>query len=153
MGRRAARAAAGSECGARLAHDGQARIVQAHSQGIPDTRERAEAVERLSMPVPEAHDAAPRGACPPEGPDRWYAVWTRSRHEQAVRAQLDEKAIPAFLPTISRWSRWKDRKTRIDVPRFPGYVFARFDPAARLAVLKCSGVVSIVSFNGEPAPV
>jgi transcription antitermination factor NusG len=105
------------------------------------------------MPVPDANEAEPRGSRPADGPDRWYAVWTRSRHEQAVRAQLDDKAIPAFLPTMSRWSRWKDRKKRIDVPLFPGYVFARFDPATRLAVLKCSGVVSIVSFNGEPAAV
>lgn len=86
-------------------------------------------------------------------PDRWFAVWTRSRHEQVVRAQLEEKHLPVFLPTVTRWSRWKDRKKKIDVPLFPGYVFAHFDPAGRLAVLKCSGVVSIVSFNGEPAPV
>jgi transcription termination/antitermination protein NusG len=84
---------------------------------------------------------------------RWYAIWTRSRHEQVVRTQLDEKQVAAFLPTMTRWSRWKDRKKQIDVPLFPGYVFARFDPGERLAVLKCSGVVSIVSFNGEPAPV
>lgn len=84
---------------------------------------------------------------------RWYAIWTRSRHEQVVRTQLDEKQVAAFLPTMTRWSRWKDRKKKIDVPLFPGYVFARFDPAERLAVLKLSGVVSIVSFNGEPAPV
>jgi transcription termination/antitermination protein NusG len=84
---------------------------------------------------------------------RWYAVWTRSRHEQTVRTQLDEKQVAAFLPTMTRWSRWKDRKKQIDVPLFPGYVFARFDSSERLAVLKCSGVVSIVSFNGEPAPV
>jgi transcription antitermination factor NusG len=84
---------------------------------------------------------------------RWYAVWTRSRHEQVVRTQLDEKHVTAFLPTMTRWSRWKDRKKQIDVPLFPGYVFARFEPGERLAVLKCSGVVSIVSFNGEPAPV
>jgi len=84
---------------------------------------------------------------------RWYAVWTRSRHEQVVRTQLDEKLVTAFLPTMTRWSRWKDRKKQIDVPLFPGYVFARFDSSERLAVLKCSGVVSIVSFNGEPAPV
>ena len=85
--------------------------------------------------------------------DRWFAVWTRSRHEQVVKTQLDEKRVTAFLPTISRWSRWKDRKKKIEVPLFPGYVFARFDPVERLGVLKCSGVVSIVSFNGEPAPV
>jgi transcription antitermination factor NusG len=36
---------------------------------------------------------------------------------------------------------------------FPGYCFARFAPESRLPVLKCNGVVSIVSFNGEPAPI
>jgi transcription termination/antitermination protein NusG len=87
------------------------------------------------------------------GPDHWFAVWTRSRHEQVVRSQLDERQVTVFLPTVARWSRWKDRKKKIDAPLFPGYVFARFDPADRLNVLKCSGVVSIVSFNGEPAPV
>ena len=85
-------------------------------------------------------------------PARWFAVWTRSRHEQVVRTQLDEKGITAFLPTVARWSRWKDRKKKVDFPLFPGYVFVRVDPAERLAVLKCTGVVSIVSFNGEPAP-
>lgn len=86
-------------------------------------------------------------------PERWYAIWTRSRHEQVVTQQLVEKHVTAFLPTIARWSRWKDRKKQIQFPLFPGYVFARFDAAERMAVLKCSGVVSIVSFNGEPAPV
>jgi transcription termination/antitermination protein NusG len=97
--------------------------------------------------------AEPNPPAPVPGVDRWYAVWTRSRHEQVVRTQLDDKQIAAFLPTIGRWSRWKDRKKRIEVPLFPGYVFARFNSASRLAVLKCSGVVSIVSFNGEPAAV
>ena len=83
----------------------------------------------------------------------WYAVWTRSRHEQVVREQLERKGLEAFLPTITRWSRWKDRKKKIEWPLFPGYCFARFAPAVRLAVLKCAGVVSIVSFNGELAPV
>ena len=90
-----------------------------------------------------------------EGPtaERWYAIWTRSRHEQVVRTQLDDKQVPAFLPTLTKWSRWKDRRKQIEVPLFPGYVFARFDAAGRLGVLKCSGVVSIVSVNGAPAPV
>ena len=83
----------------------------------------------------------------------WFAIWTRSRHEQVVREQLEQKAIPAFLPTIPKWSRWKDRKKKIDWPLFPGYCFARFDPIASLPVLKCSGVVNIVSFEGKPAPI
>ena len=83
----------------------------------------------------------------------WYAVWTRSRHEQVVREQLERKGLEAFLPTITRWSRWKDRRKQIDWPLFPGYCFARFHPGERLPVLSCTGVVSIVSFDGDIAPI
>lgn len=83
----------------------------------------------------------------------WYAIWTRSRHEMVVREQLERKQIEAFLPTIKRWSRWKDRKKQIDWPLFPGYCFARFDPGDKLPVLKCTGVVNIVSFESELAPI
>ncbi len=86
-------------------------------------------------------------------PARWFAIWTRSRHEQVVREQLERKQIDAFLPTVTRWSRWKDRKKKIDWPLFPGYCFARFDPADTLPVLKCTGVVHIISFEGRPAPI
>ena len=85
--------------------------------------------------------------------ENWFALWTRSRHEQVVREQLEQKQIETFLPTVTRWSRWKDRKKKIDWPLFPGYCFARFDPRERLPVLKCTGVVSIISFEGEPAPI
>jgi transcription antitermination factor NusG len=84
---------------------------------------------------------------------QWFAVWTRSRHEQVVREQLEQKSIEAFLPTLARWSRWKDRKKKIDWPLFPGYCFARFDSANSLSVLKCTGVVNIVSVEGKPAPI
>jgi transcription termination/antitermination protein NusG len=83
----------------------------------------------------------------------WYAVWTRSRHEQVVRQQIERKHFDAFLPTIPRWSRWKDRKKKIDWPLFPGYCFARFSEDDALAILKCTGVVSIVSFEGRPAAI
>ncbi len=83
----------------------------------------------------------------------WYAIWTRSRHEQIVRDQIERKHFDAFLPTITRWSRWKDRKKKIDWPLFPGYCFARFDPAESLAILKCAGVVNIVSFEGKAASI
>lgn len=98
-------------------------------------------LEALEPDVPETIDRAAR----------WFALWTRSRHEQVVREQLLQKNVEAFLPTITRWSRWKDRKKKIDWPLFPGYCFARFDPRERLPVLKCTGVVNIVSVDGVPA--
>ena len=83
----------------------------------------------------------------------WFAIWTRSRHEQIVREQLDRKGIEAFLPTVTRWSRWKDRKKEIAWPLFPGYCFAKFSLSDRLPILKSTGVVNIVSFDGVPAPI
>ena len=89
------------------------------------------------------------------GPDpaAWYAIWTRSRHEQVLRQQLEQKGIDVFLPTITKWSRWKDRKKQIVWPLFPGYCFAKFTSEQRVPVLKCAGAVSIVSFDGVPAPI
>ncbi len=88
-----------------------------------------------------------------DGAVAWYALWTRSRHEQVVREQLERKGLETFLPTITRWSRWKDRKKKIARPLFPDYCFARFDTREQLPVLKCTGVVSIVSFDSTPAPI
>ncbi len=85
--------------------------------------------------------------------DPWYAIWTRSRHEQVVREQLQTKGYETFLPTITKWSRWKDRKKKVDWPLFPGYCFVRFDGRERLPILKCTGVVSIVSFDNEVVPI
>ena len=88
-----------------------------------------------------------------EAQPQWFAVWTRSRHEQVVREQLERKRVEAFLPTITRWSHWKDRKKKVDWPLFPGYCFAKFDPENALPILKCTGVVNIVSFEGKPAAI
>ena len=99
------------------------------------------------------YEPLPREPGPADDPLQWFAVWTRSRHEQAVLDQLERKRIETFLRRITRWSRWKDRKKKIDWPLFPGYCFARFDAGDTLPILKCSGVVSIVSFDGKPAPI
>jgi transcription antitermination factor NusG len=83
----------------------------------------------------------------------WYAVYTYSRHEKAVKACLDAKAMEVFLPTVTVQSRWKDRNMRLDLPAFPGYVFVRFPVEERNKVLAAPGVVRILSFNGVPAPI
>jgi transcription termination/antitermination protein NusG len=83
----------------------------------------------------------------------WFAIWTRSRHEKVVYDQLGARDVEAFLPTITRWSRWKDRKKQVTWPLFPGYCFARFEPTDCLPILKVPGVVSIVSVAGKPAAI
>ena len=83
----------------------------------------------------------------------WYAVRTRSRHEATARGHIAGRGIEAFFPTMPKWSRWKDRKKRVDWPLFPGYGFARFSREHVRQVVTCPGVVGIVSVEGEPVPV
>lgn len=90
----------------------------------------------------------------PSAEARWYAVRTRSRHEKRVREQLEGRPqVEVFLPLWERWSRWKDRKKKVQSPLFPGYCFARFCYADRLLVLKAFGVVGLVGLDGKPEPI
>ena len=89
---------------------------------------------------------------------RWYAVYTRGRHEKKVAAQLAEKGIDHYLPLWHRRRRWSDRTVTVAFPLFPGYLFVHLnlmDAETYLRVLKTRGVVRFVRFNGhgpEPVP-
>ena len=84
--------------------------------------------------------------------ERWYAAYTCSRHEKSVARQLDERQVQSFLPVYRSWRRWADRRKQIELALFPGYVFVRIALPERLRVLEIPGVVRLVSFNGQPAP-
>jgi transcription antitermination factor NusG len=84
---------------------------------------------------------------------RWYALRTRSRHEKRVHDQLAAQGVESFLPIIERWRQWKDRRKLVAFPLFPGYCFARFVAAQRIAVLRASGVVQIVGNREGALPV
>jgi transcriptional antiterminator NusG len=88
----------------------------------------------------------------------WYAVHTRSRHEDMVYKGLDQKAIRAFLPKMEVWSRRKDRRKRIHIPMFSGYLFVELhnmDNETKLSVLTTPGVVRLLGKprGHEPIPV
>lgn len=83
----------------------------------------------------------------------WFAVYTCAKHERRVEQQFAERRIESFLPTYESVRRWKDRRMRLRLPVFPGYVFARIALSERLKVLQTPSVVRLVSFNGQPYPV
>ncbi len=85
--------------------------------------------------------------------EKWYAIYTRPRHEKKVFDQLTEKKIESFLPLITRVRQWKDRKKKVDMPLFNSYLFVHIDYKNRFSVLQTKGVVKIVNFNGVPAVV
>jgi transcription antitermination factor NusG len=81
---------------------------------------------------------------------RWYAVYTRARHEKCVAEQCERKTIETFLPLYGSVRRWKDRRVRLDLPLFPGYIFVRTPLEERLKILEIPSVVRLVGFNGLP---
>jgi len=82
---------------------------------------------------------------------RWYAVQTCANHEKRVSQQLCQRTVEAYLPVYSSMRRWKDRRIRLELPLFPGYVFVHLALHDRLRVLQTPSVVRLVGFGGQPA--
>jgi transcription antitermination factor NusG len=88
----------------------------------------------------------------PRAETAWFALRTASRHEKQVHARLSARGVETFLPLWERWSRWKDRRIKTQVPHFPGHCFARFALAGRAPVITKVGVVCILGSARGPEP-
>ncbi len=83
----------------------------------------------------------------------WYAIRVRSRCEQLVSAGLRARGFEEFLPRYWSERTWSDRRKRVEMPLFPGYVFCRLDVHRRQNVVMTPGVVSIVGCGSKPEAV
>jgi transcription antitermination factor NusG len=83
----------------------------------------------------------------------WYGIRTRSNHESVAAIVLRGKGYEPYLPVYRTHHRRLERSIESEYPLFPGYIFCRFDAKKRLPILMTSGVVSIVGFGKEPAPI
>jgi transcription antitermination factor NusG len=94
---------------------------------------------------------------PVPGPElrtpRWYACYTRARHEKRVADLLTERGIEVYLPLVPLERRWKDRTKVVSFPMFTSYVFGRFTLADAARVLAVPGVTTLVRSNGRPLPI
>jgi transcription antitermination factor NusG len=82
-------------------------------------------------------------------------VHTRSNFERKVADELAAKDINHFLPTFREVRIWKDRRKTIEVPLFPGYLFARINNCVqdRLKVVTSFGAVRILGPGCEIEPI
>lgn len=80
----------------------------------------------------------------------WRVFYTRSRAEKRVEEDLARRAFEVFLPKCAEIRQWKDRRKRVILPLFPGYIFAHVNERERLDVLRVDGVVRTVTMDGRP---
>jgi transcription antitermination factor NusG len=84
----------------------------------------------------------------------WYVIHTKPRNEKKVFEQINNKEIEVFLPLIQTVRYWSDRKKKLMVPLFPGYVFVNTDENDRLkAIANTYGALRYVMYRKRPAVV
>ena len=82
----------------------------------------------------------------------WYVVYVRSRHERNVYSALLDKGIDASLPMKTVVREWSDRKKKVQLPLFRGYVFVNIDVKIdNLNVLQTLGVVKFIGIRNKPS--
>ncbi len=83
---------------------------------------------------------------------KWYVLRTRPRFETVVERQINLKGIETRLPQVEKIRIWSDRKNKISMPLFPGYVFVHADEEERFrAISNTAGAIKYVYFEGRPA--
>src|SRR3984885_1209162 len=84
----------------------------------------------------------------------WYGVRTRSNYEKVSASVLRGKGYDPYLPVFRlQGNRSQLQTENSQRPLFPGYVFCRFDVKKRLPILMTTGVISVLGFGKEPAPI
>ena len=83
----------------------------------------------------------------------WYALYVRCNQERMVARGLAGRGVEHFLPCYESVRQWKDRRIKLEVPLFPGYVFVRAPLQERTAVLSVPNVVLLVGTAKGPSPI
>jgi transcription termination/antitermination protein NusG len=83
----------------------------------------------------------------------WYALKVRTRSEFLALKALQNRGYELFCPTYSERRRYSDRIKIVEHVAFPGYLFCRFDPRKKLAVISSCAIEYIVGTRGTLAPI
>lgn len=82
----------------------------------------------------------------------WYVIRTRPNFEKKVNLQIIKKKIETFLPLIPTIRIWSDRKKKIFVPLFPGYIFIYATENERyIAISGTNGAINYIRYQNRPA--
>jgi transcription termination/antitermination protein NusG len=85
----------------------------------------------------------------------WFALYVQVNHEKEVLKRLQQKSIDSFLPLMEGWSKRQDRRKKVHLPLFPGYVFIHtvLDNYTHVNILKTQGSVAVLRNSEGPLPI
>lgn len=83
----------------------------------------------------------------------WFALYVQPRKEKVVEKELLKRGYEAYLPLKKELRQWKDRKKIVETPLIPSYVFAFIEENDMWEIIRISGCVKFIWFNGKPCPI
>ena len=88
------------------------------------------------------------------GGQRWYALLVRSRCEKLAASGLAARGFEVFPAMVPQRRVWTDRVRTVDLPLFPGYIFARFNADThQIQITRVAGVASVVRCGIRACPI
>jgi transcription antitermination factor NusG len=84
---------------------------------------------------------------------KWYALYTKPRHEFKAEMQLNSVSVENYLPTFTTLKQWSDRKKKVTSPLFRGYIFIYANEKERFLSVEQSTIVRTICFNGKPSAI
>ena len=71
----------------------------------------------------------------------WHVIYVRPKFERKVFATLLERGVESYLPLKKVVRQWRDRKKKMEVPVFPGYVFVKINRKEIANVYSTNGAI------------
>ncbi|MCZ8022767.1 MAG: UpxY family transcription antiterminator [Cyclobacteriaceae bacterium] len=82
---------------------------------------------------------------------KWLVFYTASRQEKKSADILIADGYEVFLPTQIQVRQWSDRKKKVEVPLFNGYIFVKDIEKKIVEILQTPGIVRNIRHNNKPA--
>jgi transcription antitermination factor NusG len=79
----------------------------------------------------------------------WFLLRTRSRQEKVVANDLAARGILHYLPLVNCVRYYGHRKSIVDVPLFPGYVFLRGEANDAYAADRAGRLAQIIPITNQ----
>src|SRR5215469_12460521 len=81
---------------------------------------------------------------------QWYALQTRSRHEKQVAQRIAAQSVEYFLPVHCSRHLWRNGvHANVEMPLFPGYLFAKAGGYDRVRLLRIPGVLGLAASSAH----
>lgn len=79
----------------------------------------------------------------------WHVLHLRPRCEKKTAEHCTRLGLSHFLPLRSETKIYQRRKVTVDLPVFPGYIFAAFDQEGRVGLLKTNHILRVIEATNQ----